>query len=151
MPILEMIFSRPAFDGRLVVAGRRRAASASPHQAALQAVLEALLRQVGVDRRGADADQHREIVGVEALGRAHDDRDVGAQAPGRPGGCAPRRWPGSSAGRRGPGPVASSVSTIWRAAAQGGVLGLGADAVEVGAQGVARRGASAPAAAWCSR
>ncbi len=51
-------------------------------QAALQAILEAFLGQVGVDRRGADADQHREIVGVQALGRADDDRDVRAQALG---------------------------------------------------------------------
>jgi hypothetical protein len=66
-----------ALDGRLEVdadVAQRLVAD----QAALQAILEAFLRQVGVDRRGPDADQHREIVGVQALGRADDDRDVRA-------------------------------------------------------------------------
>jgi hypothetical protein len=40
----------------------------------------ALLRQVGVDRGGADADQHGEVVHVQAFGRAHVDRGEGAQA-----------------------------------------------------------------------
>src|SRR3546814_6486096 len=42
-------------------------------QAARMAVGDRLLREIGVHRGRADADQHREIMGVEAFGRAYVD------------------------------------------------------------------------------
>jgi hypothetical protein len=49
-------------------------------QAAALAVDDRRLGQIGVHRRRADADQHRIIMRVEAFGRAHVDRRIGAQA-----------------------------------------------------------------------
>ena len=46
---------------------------------ALLPILEGFLRQVGVHRRGPHAHQHRKGVGVDGLGRAHDQRHVAAQ------------------------------------------------------------------------
>ena len=40
---------------------------------------DGILRQLGVDRGGADADQHREIMRVDAFGRADVQRAEGAQ------------------------------------------------------------------------
>ena len=50
-------------------------------QPARVAIREAVLRQIGVDGCGADADEHSEIMRIETLRRAHIDRGVGAQAP----------------------------------------------------------------------
>jgi hypothetical protein len=49
-------------------------------QAARVALGNAFLRQIGVDGGGAHADQHREIMRVDAFGRAHIDGRVGSQA-----------------------------------------------------------------------
>jgi hypothetical protein len=43
------------------------------------AVGDHLLRQIRVHRGGADADQDREVMHVQALGRAHVERGEGAQ------------------------------------------------------------------------
>ena len=43
------------------------------------AVGDAFLGEIGVDRGGADADEHGEIMNVEAFGRAHVERGEGAQ------------------------------------------------------------------------
>ena len=65
---------------RLLVAARRSPASADiAEQAAAVAVGDALLRQIGVHRGGAGADQHGEVVHVHALGGAHVQRGEGAQ------------------------------------------------------------------------
>ena len=43
------------------------------------AVGDAFLGEIGIDRGGADADEHGEIMNVEALARAHIERGEGAQ------------------------------------------------------------------------
>ncbi|MPL60913.1 hypothetical protein SDC9_06477 [bioreactor metagenome] len=48
-------------------------------QAALDAVIDAVLREVGVHRRRARADQHGEVMAVDAFGRAHVHRGEGPQ------------------------------------------------------------------------
>jgi hypothetical protein len=137
MPILEMIFSRPPSMAVLKLMQTSRSDLSPGYQAALQAILEAFLGQVGVDRRGPDADQHREIVGVQALGRADDDRDVRAQALGDQVGVDAA---GGQDHRQGHAVGLRSLvgQDDGAAAAQHRVLGLGPDAVEIGAQGVAR-------------
>ena len=78
MPILDMILSRPVVD-RLLVVGQALAERELAEQAAAMAVGDGLLREIGVHRGGADADQHREVMHVEAFGRAHVERGEGAQ------------------------------------------------------------------------
>ena len=65
-------------DGLLVVL-HRLLQSDLGEQAAAVAVSNALLRQIGVHRRGADADQHGEVVRVHALRAAHVQAGEGAQ------------------------------------------------------------------------
>ena len=104
-------------------------------EAAFEAVLQALLGEIGVDRGGADADQYGEAVGVETLGRADDDRDVAAQALGHQVGVDAA---GGQDHRQGDAVrVAGLVGEHdGAAAAQGGVLRLGPHPLEVGAQAV---------------
>ena len=63
----------------LLVGGERLRERHAGRQPAAVAVGDGLLRQIGVDGGGADADEHGEIMHVEALGAAHVDRGVGAQ------------------------------------------------------------------------
>ena len=56
------------------------AEAALAEQAARVAVGDAFLREIGVDGRRADADQHGEVMRVHAFGRAHVDRGEGAHA-----------------------------------------------------------------------
>ncbi len=125
-------------DGALVVeqqVAQRQIAGQAP----LHAVLGALLSEVGVNGGSAHADQHREVVGVQALGRAHDQRHIGAQALAHEVGVHPA---GGEDHRRGQtvGPAVLVGQHDGGAAAQGRVLRLGADAFERRAQGVAVAG-----------
>ena len=105
-----------------------------PHQAPLQPVLEGLLRQPGVHRRGPHADQHRKAVGVHAFRRADDDGDVGAQAPGDQ---VAVHTPGGQ--HHGHGAAVGAHALVGQhdlgAAGQRRLLRLGADAVQMRAQG----------------
>ena len=79
MPILDIIFSRPWLIASLKRA-RHSSSVEAREQAARVAVGDRGLGEVGVDRGGADADQHGEVVGVQALAGAHDERAEAAQA-----------------------------------------------------------------------
>ena len=69
-----------ALVDRLLVAPEALVQGEPGEQAARVAVGDRRLGEVGVDRRGADADQHRDVVHVQALARAHRDRAEAAQA-----------------------------------------------------------------------
>ena len=64
---------------RLLVAGDAFVIGARAEQAAGVTIGNGFLRQIGVDRGGADPDQHGEIMRVERFGRPHVDRGKGAQ------------------------------------------------------------------------
>ena len=68
MPIFDMILSRPALD-RIQIALTHLAQRELAEQPARMAVGDAFLRQIGIHGRGADADQHGEIMRIEAFGR----------------------------------------------------------------------------------
>ena len=78
---------------RLLVVGQALPERELAEQAALVAGRDRLLGEVGVHRGGADADDDGGIVHVQALGRAHVERDEGAQATGAPGRSARRPPP----------------------------------------------------------
>ncbi|MNS61942.1 hypothetical protein D3C72_949870 [compost metagenome] len=97
--------------------------------AAIQTVLEQLLRQPRIDGGGADPDQNGEGVGVQGLGGPHDQRAIGAQtrrdqAAMRPGGGQDHRR-GQTLGRG----VLVGQDDQGGALARGD-LGLVADAIE---------------------
>ena len=84
MPILDMIFSRPGRSRR----GSARMASVSVPSIRPRSIRSAMesCGEVGVHRGRAAADQHREVVRVDALGRADVERGEGPQAlAGQPG------------------------------------------------------------------
>ena len=69
-----------ALVDRLLVVGERLLQREPRQQAARGAIGDRRLGEIGVDRRGADPDQHRDVVHVEALAGAHRDRAEAAQA-----------------------------------------------------------------------
>ncbi len=72
-------------------------------QAARLAVGDALLCQIGVDGGGAHADQHGEVMHVQAFRRADVEAGEGAQALADQMRMHCRRWRGSSGWSRVPG------------------------------------------------
>ncbi len=104
-------------------------------QAACMAIRDRGLGQIGVHRRRADADQHRVIMRVEALGGAHVDGRVGAQSLAdevrvdrrrrQHAGDADARLVGRLVGQE-----QLAVATAHR------LLGLVADALDRGAQAI---------------
>jgi hypothetical protein len=80
-------------------------------QAARMAIRNRGLGEIGVHRGRADADQHREIMRVEAFGRTHVDGRVGAQPLARRDACAPPRPPAPSRSPCDPGPYSRRSGT----------------------------------------
>jgi hypothetical protein len=123
----------PRVDGRAVAAhGVHERAVEKP---ALDAVADAVLREIGVHRGRAAGDQHREVVRVDAFRAAEVERGEGPQAlAGEP---AVHRRGGEDHGEGHPRSVLMLVGKdqVARARAHG-VLGLGADALEPLPQGV---------------
>ena len=78
-PHLRHDFQQALVDGVAEV-GDGLLGAGLAEQPARRPVQDRLLRQPGVDRGRADPDQHREVMRVQALGRAHVERAEGAQA-----------------------------------------------------------------------
>ena len=102
------------------------------------AVGDRLLRQIGIDGGGADADQHREIMHVQAFLAAHVERGEGAQ--GLPDQMGVHRAGGQDHRHRDAvGPCLLVGQDDVGGATAHRVLGLAADPVQRLAQGVRPR------------
>ena len=105
------------------------------HQAAAMAVDDAVLGEIGIDRGRADADQHGEIMHIQAFGGTDVERGVGTQAVAHQMGVNRARRQDHRYRRA----ILADMGIIedeMDAAAAHRVLGLAADAVDRVAQGV---------------
>ena len=128
MPILDITLSRPWLIASLKRA-RQVGEVEAGEQAAGVAVGDRGLGEVGVDRRGADADQHGEVVHVQALAALDDQVAETAQALADQ--VAVDRTHGQDhRDRHAVGADALVAQDQRLAAAADGLLGLLADAVE---------------------